>query len=572
MSEPATVVVGQKRDRKAYRRFCVECSETLASYALKGTKVPILCAKHFKAKPDPENYFNCTRRRCVKCNEKTPSFNYPTEKIGRYCSDCRLPAMVNVMKGTCESDGCSTRATFGVVGSPPRFCARHAEKGMVDLYTKRCEQTGCARYAMYARAFGESPRFCLEHGKIYGCELDVKSKRCEFEGCTAHACMGERNKSKKFCSVHSEKGMVNLKAALCEICTKRASFGVEKPTRCRDHFVDGMKRLTDSHRVCIEPGCSRVANYISEDDRTPKYCSIHAKDGMFNKARSSRVCIVCKKVWAAYGTIGSRPSHCFSCKSSDMVDITNLNCETCKTKRALFGFLLHPASRCFEHRESKMYKNRFCIVDGCYARPEWGFGNAPIHCFTHRDEAQDENLVETECKGCKLTFYCNADGLCDYCSTPARREKEIQTVEFLNGFYGAKLFKANQVVDSNCSTARPDMLYDFGDRFVAIEVDEDQHRSYSCEDARMVSIYNSIGGPPVVFIRFNPDRYYNSIGGLCLTSLSVRLKFLREFVETLLRTEPKHLLQVHYLFFDGFDGLVPETRVILSDSSILVAK
>ena len=63
-----------------------------------------------------------------------------------------------------------------------------------------------------------------------------------------------------------------------------------------------------------------------------------------------------------------------------------------------------------------------------------------------------------------------------------------------------------RVVDG-CSLKRPDLYCDFGSHIVVIEVDEDAHRGYSCEEKRMFTIINDFGVRSTIFIRINPDKY-----------------------------------------------------------------
>jgi hypothetical protein len=50
---------------------------------------------------------------------------------------------------------------------------------------------------------------------------------------------------------------------------------------------------------------------------------------------------------------------------------------------------------------------------------------------------------------------------------------------------------------------------DFGFNIVIIEVDEEQHRNYSCENRRTMEISKDFNHRPIVIIRFNPDSYIN---------------------------------------------------------------
>ena len=55
------------------------------------------------------------------------------------------------------------------------------------------------------------------------------------------------------------------------------------------------------------------------------------------------------------------------------------------------------------------------------------------------------------------------------------------------------------VEGGECGADRPDRIYDFGDKIIVVECDEDQHRGRACvcEQTRMVNIGQSFGGVPV---------------------------------------------------------------------------
>ena len=57
--------------------------------------------------------------------------------------------------------------------------------------------------------------------------------------------------------------------------------------------------------------------------------------------------------------------------------------------------------------------------------------------------------------------------------------------------------------------SRPDWVWILPDRWIVLEVDENQHSGmqYSCERRRELQICNVAGSVPVHFIRFNPDTF-----------------------------------------------------------------
>ena len=60
---------------------------------------------------------------------------------------------------------------------------------------------------------------------------------------------------------------------------------------------------------------------------------------------------------------------------------------------------------------------------------------------------------------------------------------------------------------------RPDILIDCGTHVIIVEVDENCHKSYesTCENKRICELYQDLGFANIVFIRFNPDSYTNSL-------------------------------------------------------------
>ena len=67
-------------------------------------------------------------------------------------------------------------------------------------------------------------------------------------------------------------------------------------------------------------------------------------------------------------------------------------------------------------------------------------------------------------------------------------------------------------IQDGCSKRRPDLLLDLGYQVIIIEVDENQHINYdcSCENKRLMELSKDVGHRPIIFIRFNPDKYFNS--------------------------------------------------------------
>jgi len=70
----------------------------------------------------------------------------------------------------------------------------------------------------------------------------------------------------------------------------------------------------------------------------------------------------------------------------------------------------------------------------------------------------------------------------------------------------------DKVVQDGCSKRRPDLLLDMGSHVIIIEIDENKHKGYSCENKRTMQLSQDLNYRPIVFIRFNPDSYVTTEG------------------------------------------------------------
>ena len=92
------------------------------------------------------------------------------------------------------------------------------------------------------------------------------------------------------------------------------------------------------------------------------------------------------------------------------------------------------------------------------------------------------------------------------------KTKEYSVAESVKDEFQDVNFMADKTISGGCSKKRPDLLLDLGYQVVIIEVDENQHIDYdcSCENKRMMELSQDVGHRPIVFIRFNPDKYYKN--------------------------------------------------------------
>ncbi len=94
------------------------------------------------------------------------------------------------------------------------------------------------------------------------------------------------------------------------------------------------------------------------------------------------------------------------------------------------------------------------------------------------------------------------------------RTKEAHVTTFLEEQFPIVDWRVNRMVEGGCSKRRPDDLLDMKSHIVIVEVDKNSHDAYNptCEEKRMGEIWNDLRHGPLVFVRFNPDKYKDEDG------------------------------------------------------------
>lgn len=89
------------------------------------------------------------------------------------------------------------------------------------------------------------------------------------------------------------------------------------------------------------------------------------------------------------------------------------------------------------------------------------------------------------------------------------KTKERLVADFVREHFDSYDLVFDKRVICGSSMHRPDILMDFGEKVIVVEIDENMHKSYdtSCENMRLMRISQDIDHRPLVVIRFNPDSY-----------------------------------------------------------------
>jgi hypothetical protein len=163
----------------------------------------------------------------------------------------------------------------------------------------------------------------------------------------------------------------------------------------------------------------------------------------------------------------------------------------------------------------------FCKDNRCKKRPSFNIEGEKIglYCSDHKRPGM-VNVKHKTCNSewCSTIVREKYEGYCLHCyihSFPYKpvarnyKTKEFAVVEYVKTEFPNVDWKADKTVNGGCSKRRPDLALDLGYQILIIEVDENQHADYdcSCENKRIMEISQDFGHRPIVFIRFNPDKY-----------------------------------------------------------------
>jgi len=167
-------------------------------------------------------------------------------------------------------------------------------------------------------------------------------------------------------------------------------------------------------------------------------------------------------------------------------------------------------------------KHKTCCEEGCKKIPNYNVEGETkaLYCGQHKREGM-VNVISKSCKSEWCTTQVQTikyDGYCLFCfinlfpGKPVSRNyktKEYAVVEFVMSVFPDVDWVADKRVNGGCSKRRPDLILDLGYQILIVEVDEDQHNNYdcSCENKRIMELSQDMGHRPIVFIRFNPDKY-----------------------------------------------------------------
>ena len=226
-------------------------------------------------------------------------------------------------------------------------------------------------------------------------------------------------------------------------------------------------------------------------------------------------------------------------------------------------------------------RNNKCKFNECIKRPNFNYEGEKksIYCFEHKKD----DMIDVKSRRC-INEHCNTfasktkyRGYCFRCfmyifpDEPISKYykiKEKHVSDYITQqFPHISLILDNQI-DGGCSRKRPDIFIECLTYSIIIEVDEDQHSDYSCENKRMMQLFKDLGDRPIIFIRFNPDKYidkdgksikscfkYHKTTGVPMIAdenkWTQRLETLKEKIQYYLDNIPNKEVTIENLYYDS---------------------
>jgi hypothetical protein len=551
------------------KNICETCG-IRASFHYSGNNFGIRCSKHKEI-----DMIDVINKNCHKCQKKQPNYNYEGLTKAIFCEDCKEPEMVNVISKKCEK--CQKKQPNYNYGglSKGKYCFDCKESDMIDVLHKSCEKCKKKRPTFNYKGQLE-PKYCINCKEAE--MVNVISKKCEKCKQKLPTFNYDGQLKAIFCGDCKESDMIDVINKRCSKCQNKQPVFNYKGNVIAKYCIDCKEPdMVDIKNKKCEKCKKKQPNYNYNVESKGKYCKDCKEPEMVDVRH--KPCQKCKKKRPNFNYEGqTEGKYCFNCKEPDMIDVKNKKCKEC-TIRAIFALPGMSPSHCVKHKTEGMMaqSRRRCQgneEEECKENATHGI-KYPIHCENHA--LSDEYcLAEIKCPKCGNIDILNKQGLCvTICSLEEQDKLMKKRVKKHEEFIGKLLEQEidikssvieiwrDSIIDSNCTLERPDFAYHCGSHIVVVEVDENQHTSYTncgntkeekmnAENRRMYRISSNFQGTPIVFLRYNPDGFKDKDGKKGNIPNKKRHDILIRWVKKCIRTKWSDGIHVKYLFYDGY--------------------
>jgi hypothetical protein len=334
-------------------------------------------------------------------------------------------------------------------------------------------------------------------------------------------------------------------------------------------------------RICIK--CKdKYANFNIEGEKA-NYCKNCKTDDMIDV--KNKKCIKCNKNQPTYNIKGEKAQYCNDCKTDNMVDVKNKKCIKCNKNQPTYNIEGKKAKYCSNCKNDDMvniYKQKqLCIkcnkVQACF---NYKGETKKLYC----SKCKEQDMLDITAKRC-LTELCdtiiknkNYKGYCLRCfihNFPDNeivrnyKTKERIVVDYIKTEFIEEKWVSDKKIQGGISNRRPDLMLNYSDYTIIIEIDENQHQKYdcSCENKRLMEISQDLKYKNIIFIRFNPDGYIsnNKIIKSCWSvnknglyvidkkkekEWNERLLILKQQIQYWIENKPDKMIEIIELFYD----------------------
>ena len=396
-----------------------------------------------------------------------------------------------------------------------------------------------------------------------------KHKKCKFlGGCLLIASFGYTDGTgTQFCSKHKEDGMVNLLCKLCECGKARPTYNYDglAANFCKECKEPDMINVNDKRCEC-----GKVKPCFNFKGLKPRFCKLCKKEDMINVVDDP--CKCGKSSHANFNFEGLKPEYCSKCMIDGMIDIYHAKCK-CGKFQASFNYSGLSPKYCKMCKLPNMIllRKRLCIECNKKQATYNLEGQKARFCNTCKT---DEMInVADKCKndGCIRSGNIKYKYYCTFCyqhlfphdeaaKNIRKKTKENYVRDFLQENFGNFIHDI-PLWTGNCDCShrrRIDFRKLIGNTLLCIEVDEHQHKRYNKteEEIRYDDLFMLHGGK-FIFIRFNPDKFINTLGTKKNPYMKRRMEYLEKEIITqtnrIQNEENTGLLEIVYLFYDDYE-------------------
>ncbi|MEW5319396.1 MAG: hypothetical protein WDW38_010552 [Sanguina aurantia] len=398
-----------------------------------------------------------------------PRFSHPVSQGEQPCGkrDQQLLAKHKPMS-RCTADACYERAYFGDLnGLKPRRCSLHMPSGAASLRKdgEMCIYPACLRVACFGLRCDARATWCFGHRQP--AMVNIKSPKCLHPGCNIiSSYRPPGGTGRGFCASHKTVDMVySYNRCAHAGCNKQPSFALpaaRKALFCHTHRQPRMVNV--SVRKCEHSGCVLPSGDAKPGDTRRRFCTRHHRSETAGAPHS-----------LAHAGAGS---------SSEVHHGTTGASTGCSPQTHPFSV---PQHMCAAHTQPD--------TDRVLRPKPVSDRRRPPTAATHK---------RTKCSN----YRCQELAVMGAIKAEFAAEHPCMV-------FDTSIYRSATSSGSSSIRFRPDMWWDLESHMLIVEVDERQHRKYgtAAEEQRTQQLALD-ANKPVVFLRFNPDEYQDSLGEL----------------------------------------------------------